>query len=75
VQKNGQLGLHDAVTQFDRGLSDVIDGADDVFHQLIEFIRAAVVENPSIPIAFSLSQRGERCRPLTRLTFSFYVLS
>jgi len=43
VQKNGQLGLHDAVTQFDRGLSDVIDGADDVFHQLIEFIRAAVV--------------------------------
>jgi hypothetical protein len=41
--KKRQLGLHDAATQFDRGLSDVIDGADEVFHQLSDFIRAAVV--------------------------------
>jgi len=27
--KKRQLGLHDAATQFDRGLSDVIDGADE----------------------------------------------
>jgi hypothetical protein len=38
--------LHDAATQFGRGPSDTIDGADDVFHQLIAIIRAAVGEFP-----------------------------
>jgi len=41
-----QLGLHDTARQFDRGLSDAIDGMDDVFHQLIDIIRPAVGEFP-----------------------------
>jgi hypothetical protein len=38
--------LHDAATQFGQGPSDAIDGADDVFHHLIDIIRAAVGEFP-----------------------------
>jgi hypothetical protein len=36
--------LRDAAAQFGRGLPDAVDGADDVFHQLIGMIRAAVGE-------------------------------
>lgn len=44
AQKGGQFGLCDAAAQFGRGVPDAVDGADDVFHQLVGMIRATVGE-------------------------------
>ncbi len=38
--------MHDAAAQFGRGLPDAVDGANDVFHQLIGMVRTTVGEFP-----------------------------
>ncbi len=38
--------MHDAAAQFGRGLPDAVDGANDVFHQLIDMVRTTVGEFP-----------------------------